>query len=118
MATFKVGQRVKRISGAKGAAYDFAPADQEGVIVGLPGWVCKFALWPVRFDSGKQWDCVAESLVPLSDPGADAFMESLRKLKPLHEEPTVRKVITTPAGSFECKPDPINVGKWIAVRQL
>lgn len=80
MSTFKVGQRVKRVADPDlilPASSTTMPIGREGtVIVGsVPGHVC------VQPDGGANyWHCYPETLAPLTDPSADAFMERLKKL--------------------------------------
>jgi hypothetical protein len=77
MATFKVGQRVRRIAGCSRAAYDMAPPGQEGVIV-KPRTVLGQTLYDVRFSQGV-WNCVPESLVPILDDNAETrFLQAMR----------------------------------------
>ncbi|MCK9361952.1 hypothetical protein M0Q28_07085 [Patescibacteria group bacterium] len=98
MATFKVGQRVRFIGSCFSGA---PPIGAEGVVFSL--------------EADVEWDCVVDfpafpdyvnrdlppthylmdfsMLTPLTDPGADAFMERIKKLgsEPVN---TVEKVTT------------------------
>jgi hypothetical protein len=87
MATFKVGQRVKRIGGCARAFYPCAPAEVQGTILKAieSPHHDRELLWKVAFDNGNSWCCVSESLAPLTDPKAEQFIESLKKLAPLDE---------------------------------
>jgi hypothetical protein len=83
MATFKVGQRVKVVSCAPGKEYWLG---HETTIIGLPGSVPDYPL-RYKLSSAPAWcghydyACAsADVLAPLTDPGADAFMERIKKL--------------------------------------
>ncbi len=77
----RVGQRVKRVGGCPRAAYDIVPPGVEGSI--LKGHESDGAFyWLVSFDSGENWSCVPESLVPITDPKAEEFLERIRNLIP------------------------------------
>lgn len=89
MATFKVGDRVKVVSGGDGQ--ERQALGTCGTVIGLPG---PAGLYEVRMDIGLtnrgfDWLWWPHELAPLTDPKADEFIESLKKLKPLHEEPRV-----------------------------
>lgn len=93
MATFKVGQRVKkvrhngRVPGQPGVGHlHFTPLGAEGVIEEIAGSEVavlfdgmEYQLW------GFPWQ-----FVPLTDPQADAFMEGLKKLA-REPQPVVRE---------------------------
>jgi hypothetical protein len=89
MATFKAGQKVKRVrdplGGADSAADTTMPIGATGTVLG--GAIG--SMIGVQPDSGAmEWYCDPASLEPLTDPGADAFLERIRKLKP-YDEPKV-----------------------------
>jgi hypothetical protein len=94
MATFKVGQRVKKIA-ASHLGRETAPIGSIGTIVGAPGecyWgydVVYDNLPPTEYRLGS-YGADHHMLAPLTDPGADAFMERIKKLKP-YDEPVVAK---------------------------
>ena len=81
MTTFKPGQRVKRI--AQGVIN--VPIGSIGTVTDAVGY---------SGDVGVKWDSwsgdtrcfMRHTLAPLTDPGADAFIERIKKLKP---EPVV-----------------------------
>lgn len=82
MATFKVGQRVKYVSGI----LPHVPVGTEGTILGFS------ALGPVDVDftpviaAPLRGTTIAHvfstSIVPLTDPKADAFIERVKSWKP------------------------------------
>ena len=78
MATFKVGQRVRIVYSKWGLE------GRETIIHRIPSLRadsdCDFFL------DGERWAANFSSLAPLTDPGADAFIERIKKLKP---EPVV-----------------------------
>lgn len=82
MATFKVGQRVRIIAGH---GLELPCIGQEGTVVGDAG---PSGLYEVLVDGvalpaeADSWLWFANELAPLTDPGADAFLESIRKMKP------------------------------------
>lgn len=89
MATFKVGQRVKRVS------HPTTSANDTPMPIGATGTVLRpvdaVGCVRVRADSdGLSWGCMAYTLAPLTDPGADAFIERIKKLK-VYDEPLVVK---------------------------
>lgn len=91
MATFRVGQRVKYVSGI----LPRHPIGSEGTVVAVPAIELQSGDGgvSVKFDSDHApgYSHVrSSSVVPLTDPKADAFIESLKKLKP-YEEPKVLK---------------------------
>ena len=72
MATFHVGQRVKRIGEGM-----FIPLGSEGTIISpVYDGLCQ---WRVAFDGLHEWNCVQENLAPLTDPKADEFIERIKK---------------------------------------
>lgn len=102
MATFKVGQRVKKIRHRLPSEPDYDPRQVYIVPLGHEGTVLGYAAdgdVRVTFDNFQlpSWaDCVEcrpGQLAPLTDPLADAFVASIKRLKP-YEEPKVapRKV--------------------------
>ena len=99
MATFKVGQRVKIANPEAG--YECLRG-LVGVVDGHPDSPSARHRWTWAVDFGREISypdgtvsrfCKFNEyeLAPLTDPKADAFIESLKNLKP-YEEPTVRKV--------------------------
>ena len=109
MATFKVGQRV-RVIGTDRSPKDCNPArpdfptvvGRQATILGplKKGWDGYKHYWghPLDVDGigrlndwGRQIIAKPKFLVPLTDPKADSFIESIRKMKP-YEEPKVEKV--------------------------
>jgi hypothetical protein len=94
MATFKVGQRVKKIANRSrlDPSWDECldvPMNAEGVVKEVQNMYGEVT---VVFDfDGKRSSMPAYTLAPLTDPKADEFIESIRKLKPLHEEPKVQR---------------------------
>jgi len=90
MATFKVGQRVKAVRalgianvvGINAEGVINEPLDQYTISPGLR--------YGVLWDNGEESYSRPESLVPLADPEAEQFIESIKKLKP-YEEPTVKQ---------------------------
>jgi hypothetical protein len=94
MATFKVGQRVRYTSGH----LEKVPLHAEGVVVaaGVGGGAefcdCDFPGAQADFNNVPGRARVHHtSIVPLTDPKADAFIESIKRLKP-YEKPKVTKV--------------------------
>lgn len=89
MATFKVGQRVKVVY-----ILEDAPWCRANLLGRETTILAQLAddLWEVDLPgfSESRARLNGSRLAPLTDPGADAFLESIRKLKPLHEEPTVK----------------------------
>jgi hypothetical protein len=85
MATFKVGQRVKRIGGCIDASYPAAPVGLEGTVLTAArqalGCTPGTLILDVRFDDGREWACVPHSLAPLTDPAADAFVERIKRME-------------------------------------
>jgi hypothetical protein len=90
MATFKVGQRVRLVSATfTSPAIDFV--GREATIVAIPSRNgerdCSIDIdgadarqFGSKFPS---FNCSFARLAPLTDPKADAFLESIRQLKPL-----------------------------------
>lgn len=99
MSAFKVGQRVRKIAhGSKAPdAINEIPIGTEGVIVARG----RMLDWRLRWDGyggttpdgDGHWGAMSWQLVPLLDPGADAFMERIRKLgrEPINEIEKVTK---------------------------
>jgi hypothetical protein len=78
---FKVGQRVKYVSGILSPE---VPIGAEGTVIGAAllvknDYAVDFDGIPPPVGCGP-WEVYASSIVPLTDPGADAFMERMRKL--------------------------------------
>jgi hypothetical protein len=90
MAKFRVGQKVRLIAYKAGDLRE-VPLRAEGVIVKRGTLTatgpCDFS---VDFAAFGKRGCNACQLAPLTDPKADAFLESMRKMKP-YEEPTVER---------------------------
>jgi hypothetical protein len=94
MATFKVGQRVKVVSCIPGNEIWIG---WETTIAGLPGSVASFPLWyelssgPVPKDADQKYIASANSLAPLINPGADAFIERIKRIcrEPINDAPKV-----------------------------
>jgi hypothetical protein len=94
MATFKVGDRV-RVVAVDGTATDalIVPIGAEGVVMDAGGdWCWQYGVeLPGHMPSrGGLWGFNAEHLAPLTDRGADAFMERLRNLGREPNMPQVR----------------------------
>lgn len=90
MATFKVGQRVKRISHPM-LPHQQGLAEHTPLPLGAEGIVTEVTrhIW-VRVDgTSTVWPCFPHTLAPLLDPKADQFMETVKKWKPLYEPPRV-----------------------------
>lgn len=93
MATFKVGQRVKKIAHDPERMHRMlVPVGASGVILAASSWHPD--AWVVDFPGCASTDpywvnfhLMSFQIAPLTDPKADAFLESIRKMKPLHEEP-------------------------------
>jgi hypothetical protein len=90
MATFKVGDRVRVVNisdpGKSPSPRDMLLLGREGVIVGLgPVETGLFSRWRRAYEVKLDGDAIAEygfdahHLAPLTDPKADAFVESLRE---------------------------------------
>ncbi len=95
MATFKVGQGVKKVSHRIGGSGGWgAPIGAEGVIGSAPDDPENRGQWGVLWDGYQSTHdtheyCVAAYMIaPLTDPKADAFIESLKKMKP-YMEPSI-----------------------------
>lgn len=89
MATFKVGQRVRIVAcDGPSAAY---LVGVEGVITQIPSTFIKADC--VVHEAGNKIGiaCNFHHLTPLTDPGADAFMERMRRLgrEPVSDAPKV-----------------------------
>lgn len=81
---FKVGQRVRVIAHAGFTPLDSIVIGKEGVIAAIEGRFYRVHV-PDAIPTYR-WGFLASELAPLTDPGADAFMERIKKLKP-YEEP-------------------------------
>ena len=101
MAIFKVGQRVA----ANYRSTDgVVPKDAEGTVVEVTSnFLCPYS---VRFDNYPCPDtkddlyiCDADDIRPLTDPKADAFIESLKRLR--YEEPKAPRPETIPARELD-----------------
>lgn len=89
MATFKVGQRVRRI-GQGSEPHIFGSTGQCGVVTGF-GYAGQIGALDVRYDDGLHAiSCEASRFAPLTDPSADAFVSRMKNLKP-YEEPVAPK---------------------------
>jgi hypothetical protein len=99
MAAFKVGQRVRIVRsdnqlhmgavGHEATIREVAPEPYHWLIEihGYPrsqGW-----------DGTGFYGASSEHLAPIADPGADAFMERIRKLKPYDEPKVERAALVT-----------------------
>lgn len=93
---FKVGQKVKRNSVENVAV----PAGAEGIITALNVYAdhrmayhaVVWSGYPCPNASDGVWNTRADCLIPITDPRADAFIESIKKLD---REPRIP--VTTPA---------------------
>lgn len=83
MATFKPGQRVLVVKDR-----DYTPCRKEGEVL-RHAYGDSYSVQ--IFELNDWYNVPAGSMVPLVDPAADAFLEGIRKLKPLHEEPKVER---------------------------
>ena len=91
MATFKVGQRVRKVEmqrpedngGLRYLGSPLAPIGTEGTVVALRNEACAVDVawdgYPSR-GLASAWRVMLYQLAPLTDPKADAFVESLKKL--------------------------------------
>lgn len=95
MTTFRVGQRVRIVNHRDRPKF----LNKEATVAAIPGVNAAFpdhyglyvdGIPPVDCHMGMWW-ASSEYLAPLTDPAADAFLESIKKLKP-YEEPLVVKV--------------------------
>lgn len=89
MAKFKVGQRVRVIAhyGHRRDAPYGGWVGQEGTIIARR-WLGIFSGWSWFLNlGGFEWHFHDAELAPLTDPKAGAFLESIRRLKPLDDEP-------------------------------
>jgi len=100
MATFKVGQRVRVIRTKLHPETLWREATVIGALrIGLSSDGSNYMGYPIDIDGfgtvnrlgGK---IIAEPtwIAPLTDPAADAFLESIRKMKP-YDEPKVEKLV-------------------------
>lgn len=82
MAVFKVGQRVKYVGDRLNPRL---PTGAEGIVLcSMPG-ITRQLVYQVDFprhalNGGSDWIVFPESLAPLTDPQADAFVERMKKL--------------------------------------
>lgn len=94
MATFKVGQRVRIVALHPYTGPRAVAVGMTGTVIAhnpdypvAGGWITE---WAVDVDEVSSqmggFHFRACDLAPLTDPKADAFLESIRKLQPLHEE--------------------------------
>ncbi len=83
MATFRIGQRVKRVRVPLGGDVKFAKIGQEGVVVGFEagdlGTRVKWDIPPPESLQGES-TVYTDSLAPLTDPNAEWATEQVRKL--------------------------------------
>jgi hypothetical protein len=99
MANFKVGQRVKKVRYLM--PEDRVALDPSPVPLGAEGTVMNgpaiLGCIRIRYDRYKSahpsgtYSDHAYQLAPLTDPGADAFVERIKNLKP-YEEPQIDRV--------------------------
>lgn len=97
MATFTVGQRVRIVKtyhdhSFKGREATIIATNQSGFSRYTGEWCEGYYHLNVdgigpRGDTGLRLCVAGEQLAPLTDPKAEQFLASIRKLKPLHEEP-------------------------------
>lgn len=88
MATFKVGDKA-RIVNVEGTCHAYLL----GLVVrirALPMYGTAYEIDPPPGERPSFWYSEPCYLAPLTDPKADEFIESIRKLKPLEEEPKKR----------------------------
>lgn len=92
---FKVGQRVKRIANPRllNADNTTMPVGMTGVVVARADHTGHIPVLPDGF-LGRPWGCEPETLAPLTDPKAEAFLESIRKMKP-YSEPRAPSIADT-----------------------
>lgn len=93
MSAFKVGDKVRvRKDAAIVAPNCLDVPGAEGVL--LRPYGCS-AEWVVSVPTHPYPEVIIpeEYLAPLTDPKAEAFIEQLKKLKPLHEEPLVKRTV-------------------------
>jgi hypothetical protein len=90
MAQFRVGQRVKVLPTQR------SPWSDEGTVTGICPDDPMGHTVLVRcdnhptFDEWDAWFCHPDDVRPITDPGADAFIERVKKLKP-YDEPKVER---------------------------
>jgi hypothetical protein len=91
MATFRIGDRVRVVAAHPPLPQDAAQLiGKEGEVMQHPYPSC--TRWPVAVRIGGTMALFTPGeLAPLTDPKADAFVESIKKLKP-YEEPKVEPV--------------------------
>ncbi len=100
MATYRVGQRVRVVDCEPDAFNSHRAIGKEGSIVEVGdflGWGgLRFAYRVVLdFDPRGVWRFNAKHLAPITDTGADAFIERIKKLKPYDEPVVAPSKITT-----------------------
>lgn len=97
MATFKVGQRVKLVDGPDMKQKLWVGC--EVTVLDLPGWSITYPQHyritrPATEISREflSFGALGSHLSPLTDPGADRFIESIKKLgrEPINEAPKER----------------------------
>lgn len=94
MATFKVGQRVRKIGplvreGPRAVWAQVVPLGAVGAIQAV-GPDVDGREYTVTYDAyGPHHGAMGYQLAPLTDPGTDAFIEKIKKLEPLREPATV-----------------------------
>lgn len=96
MAKFRVGQRVRVVWIEPNATWHMQHVlGKEATVIGrfhdlwaidVDGVGTQTPFGPARFFDRQ--------LAPLTDPKADEFIENIRKLKPLHEEPKVEREVS------------------------
>lgn len=94
MATFRVGQRVKRIREA--ALNGRIPIGCEGAVAAHDGGSWVDVHWDTHVGGagiGGSWSTPREYVAPLTDPKADEFIERIKKMK-VYDEPTVKTRVT------------------------
>lgn len=85
MAIFRVGDRVRKVNNGHRKAQVLVPLGAEGVIVGWDPdgtfeWMVEYPDAPKPPFPWKYHFADSEMLAPLTDPKADAFLESLKRL--------------------------------------
>ncbi len=89
MSAFKVGQRVRVVGQDEGSVTWWGCVrGREATIVAIP-FENRDCGIEIEGDT-RTWRADFHRLAPLTDPKADAFIESIKKLKP-YEEPVVVK---------------------------
>lgn len=97
MSTYKVGQRVRIVyedsdccgqTGVIWAIDTTTPWHPDDSKTNPPGYLIDIDGWGRYAEDGDLLAFEAHELAPLTDPAADAFIESIKRLKP-YEEPKV-----------------------------